>query len=107
MIKQSKRAAMNFEGSSPAIGVRKSEHIELALHDEVQFRRSTGLEQFELTHQALPELSLEQIDATTVFLGTTLSAPILVSGMTGGTERAGEINRRIAEAVADLGLGMG
>jgi isopentenyl-diphosphate delta-isomerase len=55
----------------------------------------------------MPELSLEQIDTATRFLVRTLAAPILVSGMTGGTERAGEINRRVAEAVAALGLGMG
>src|SRR5262245_38225901 len=98
---------MNREGSSRDIGIRKSEHIELALDDETQFRRRTGLEQFEFTHQALPELSLEHIDTSTEFLGVPLSAPIFVSGMTGGTPRAGEINRRIADAVADLGLGMG
>jgi isopentenyl-diphosphate delta-isomerase len=89
------------------IGVRKSQHIQLALEDESQFRRSTGLERFELVHQALPELSLNDIDASVQFLGKTLTAPLLVSGMTGGTPQSGEINRRIAEAVSEMGLGMG
>jgi isopentenyl-diphosphate delta-isomerase len=98
---------MNQEPSPQEIVQRKSEHIELALQGDVQFRRSTGLDRFDFVHQALPELSLEQIDTTMHFLGRPLTAPILVSGMTGGTPRAGEINRRVARAVAALGLGMG
>jgi isopentenyl-diphosphate delta-isomerase len=89
------------------IGRRKEQHIELALDDEVQFQRLTGLERFEFVHQALPELSLSELETATSFLGRSLVAPILVSGMTGGTERAAEINRRVAEAVRTLGLGMG
>src|SRR5262245_3877177 len=89
------------------IGVRKSQHIDLALEDDVQFSRSTGLERFDFTHQALPELALNEIDTAWQFLARLPAAPILVSGMTGGTPRAGEINRNIAEGVAELGLGMG
>jgi isopentenyl-diphosphate delta-isomerase len=95
------------EPDSQSIAARKSQHIDLALQDDVQFRRSTGLERFEFVHQALPELSLDEIDVSVQFLGKRLAAPIIVSSMTGGTERAGEINRRIAEAVQALGLGMG
>lgn len=98
---------MNLESSGPEIAARKSEHLDLVLGEQVEFHRSTGLERFEFVHEALPELSLDEIDTATSFLGKRLAAPLLVSGMTGGTQRAGEINRRIAEAVAQLGLGMG
>ncbi len=98
---------MNSESDSSDIAARKAQHIELVLNEEVEFTRSTGLERFEFSHEALPELSLEQIDTTTSFLGRHLSAPLLVSGMTGGTEQSAQINRRIAEVVGALGLGMG
>jgi isopentenyl-diphosphate delta-isomerase len=89
------------------IATRKAQHIELVLSEDVEFQRGTGLERFEFRHEALPELSLEEIDTTTILFGRRLAAPLLVSGMTGGTDEAGEVNRRIATAVAALGLGMG
>ena len=98
---------MNREDPPSSIAARKSQHLDLVLHEAVEFERSSGLERFEFVHEALPELSLESIDTTTTFLKKRLSAPLLVSSMTGGTERAGEINQRIAKAVAELGLGMG
>lgn len=98
---------MNRETPTGDIVARKAEHIELVLGGDVEFERSTGLGRFEFVHEALPELSLEELDTTTSLLGRRLSAPLIVSGMTGGTEHAAQINRRIAEAVAALGLGMG
>jgi isopentenyl-diphosphate delta-isomerase len=89
------------------IAERKSEHIALVLREAVEFERSTGLERFEFIHEALPELSLDELDTSTSFFGKRLAAPILVSGMTGGTHQAAEINRSIAASVASLGLGMG
>jgi len=89
------------------IAVRKAEHIDLVLNADVEFRRSTGLDGFEFVHEALPELALKEIDSTTELFGRALRAPVLVSGMTGGTPLAGQINERIARAVAAAGLGMG
>lgn len=98
---------MEQKQTDQEIRSRKTQHIDLALLDSVQFSRSTGLDRYEFRHEALPELSLEHIDCATTFLGRSLAAPIIVSGMTGGTARSGDINRRLAEAVAQLGLGMG
>ncbi|RLA64757.1 MAG: isopentenyl-diphosphate delta-isomerase [Epsilonproteobacteria bacterium] len=41
------------------------------------------------------------------FLGKKFKAPIWISSMTGGTSAAGEINKNLARAVAEFGLGMG
>jgi len=41
------------------------------------------------------------------FIGKTMLAPIWVSSMTGGTERAATINANLAQACAEFGLGMG
>jgi isopentenyl-diphosphate delta-isomerase len=94
-------------GDAPDIAARKAEHIDLVLNADVEFRRPTGLERFEFVHEALPELALDDVDSTTDLFGRSLRAPVLVSGMTGGTPQAGQINERIAIAVAAAGLGMG
>ncbi len=98
---------MNAEQPSADIATRKAEHIDLVLNEDVEFHRSAGFDRIEFVHEALPDLSLDELDLSTQFLGRPLAAPLVVSGMTGGTERAAEINRRIAAAVASLGLGMG
>ena len=91
---------------------RKTDHIRIALAEDVGFgRRTTGLEEFRFEHQALPELDLAEVDTATTFLGRRLSAPILISCMTGGAERGAQINRRLAigaqHARVALGLGSG
>jgi isopentenyl-diphosphate Delta-isomerase len=41
------------------------------------------------------------------FMGKTMNHPLWISSMTGGSEEAGKINRLLAEACAEFGLGMG
>jgi isopentenyl-diphosphate Delta-isomerase len=87
---------------------RKDDHIRISLEEDVGFDRlTTGLEQYAFVHQAVPEIDLAQVDTSTCFLGKRLRAPLLVSSMTGGTERAEAINHRLAEAAQERGLGMG
>lgn len=45
--------------------------------------------------------------AGTNFLGKVLQTPIWISSMTGGTEQAGRINRHLAQACNEFGMGMG
>jgi isopentenyl-diphosphate delta-isomerase len=86
---------------------RKLEHLDLCASRDVESARTTLLEEVLLFHNALPELSLGEIDLSTPFLGKRLQAPILMSGMTGGAARAGEINRALAAAAQKAGLAMG
>lgn len=86
---------------------RKSDHLRISLEENVDSSLTTGLERYRFVHQALPELDLAQVDTTTVLLGKTLRAPLLISSMTGGTERAREINRRLACAAQAHGIAMG
>jgi isopentenyl-diphosphate delta-isomerase len=58
-------------------------------------------------HEALPELDLERVDPSLSLFGKQLAAPILISSMTGGTEEAGEINQRLAEAAQEMKIAMG
>ncbi len=93
---------------NPSIQDRKAEHIRINLEENVQFPRlTTGLERYRFLHQALPELNLSEIDSTVTLFGKTLSAPIVISSMTGGTELALRINERLAEAAQANRVAMG
>ncbi|MCA2002166.1 MAG: type 2 isopentenyl-diphosphate Delta-isomerase [Chloroflexi bacterium] len=89
------------------IDQRKSDHIKINLERDVRSALTSGLERYRFIHEALPELNLNQVNPSLVLFGKKLSAPILVSSMTGGTEEAGEINRRLAEAAQEVGVAMG
>jgi isopentenyl-diphosphate delta-isomerase len=87
---------------------RKADHIRINLEEDVQFPRlTTGLERYQLIHQALPELDLDQVDAHTTLFGKQLSVPLLISSMTGGTEQARQFNLILAAAAQAHGMAMG
>jgi isopentenyl-diphosphate delta-isomerase len=87
----------------PDIRKRKEEHLEIVLSKDVAARgSSTGLEAIRFEHRALPELRLQDIDLSTTFLGRRLAAPLLISSMTGGPERARHINLALAHAAQAL-----
>jgi len=87
---------------------RKKEHLEICLDTEsVTSSSGTGLSRYRFVHNALPELDIDEIDLSTVFLGKRLKAPILISSMTGGFDLARKVNRNLAAAAQALGLAMG
>ena len=81
---------------------RKSDHIELAF----RARAEAGDLRFDYEplfaphpdNSALPSLQIGN---------RTMRAPLWVSSMTGGAEKAGTINKRLALACKEFGLGMG
>ena len=84
---------------------RKKDHIELAL------KSRTGTEQIDDRFYYEPLFSGTP-DVNTVFhpftfLGKAMRLPIWVSSMTGGTEMAGIINKNLARACGQFGMGMG
>lgn len=85
----------------------KAHHIDACLTDAVEYAKSAGFERYEFVNQALPELSLDQIDLSTSMCGKELRAPLMIAPMTGGVERAHELNRRLARAAQKFGLAMG
>jgi isopentenyl-diphosphate delta-isomerase len=90
------------------IGERKADHIEVCLKEHVQAKKvTTGFEEIHLVHRAIPEIEREKVDLSTTVFGHKFSAPIFIGAMTGGTTKATKINAAIAEAVEELGLGMG
>lgn len=86
---------------------RKSQHLDIVLAGEAQaMAGATGFDNIRFEHNALPELHLDEIRLDTQFLGKRINAPLLVSSMTGGPERASAINRNLAIACEQLGIAL-
>jgi len=92
---------------------RKRDHLKIASSKNVQFKKkTTGLEKFsfentELSYRALPEIDKNEINLKTEFLGKKFNAPLMVEAITGGVEEANKINKDIAKACEQVGIGMG
>lgn len=86
---------------------RKQDHIRINLIEDVRSGVTTGLERYRFIHEALPEINLDEVNLAQMLFGKKVSAPILISSMTGGTPKAGEINRILAEAAQATGVVMG
>jgi isopentenyl-diphosphate delta-isomerase len=87
--------------------LRKRDHISICLEKDVGSGRSNGFEKYDLVHNALPEASLEEIDLSTSFFGKGFRLPFFIEGMTGGSPGTEKINRNLAGAAHELGIGMG
>jgi len=85
---------------------RKADHIRICKSERV----APGYcywDDIRFVHNALPELNADDIDMSCTLFGKKLSAPIIVTAITGGFAGAKKINKNIAEACSELGLGMG
>lgn len=83
---------------------RKYEHLEVCLKKNVE-HGSPGFEDVHFIPNQLPEIS--EIDTSTKFLGHRFETPILIEPMTGGTKLSHKINRALAKAAQEFGIGMG
>lgn len=87
---------------------RKKEGINIPLNEQVQGKEtSTYLEDVYLLHNALPEIDFDEIVLSTTFLKREFSAPIIIDSMTGGTDEAFLINKRLGNIAEKYGFGMG
>ena len=89
------------------LSTRKDEHIDLAKDVEALAQIPNSLDRVRLTHQALPECDADHIDTRTRFLGKPLAAPLMISGMTGGSARGDAINKLLAETANTHKLAFG
>jgi isopentenyl-diphosphate delta-isomerase len=87
---------------------RKDAHLDICAIEEVEAEGNrTLLDCVHLVHDALPDLAYHQLDLSTAFLGKRLRAPLLITGMTGGSERASQVNRDLALAAERTGIAFG
>jgi isopentenyl-diphosphate delta-isomerase len=87
---------------------RKADHIRINVEEDVDFKGlTTGLEKLYFSHKALPELDFSTVDTSTQLFNKTLSTPLLISSMTGGTAEALSINRTLATAAQEVNIAMG
>jgi len=90
-----------------SIGKRKQRHIRVSLEKRVDSDIPTGFDDVTLVHRALPEIDLNDIDMSTKIFGRKLSAPLIISAMTGGTDEAKRINEILAIVAQKLRIGIG
>lgn len=83
---------------------RKKSHIELANRQQSY---DSDFDRINLQHCALPDFNFSDIELSCQFLQFTLSAPIMISSMTGGTDEANSINQHLAEAARETGIALG
>ncbi|MBT5387250.1 MAG: type 2 isopentenyl-diphosphate Delta-isomerase [Porticoccaceae bacterium] len=88
------------------ISSRKADHIELALQSEHQAQQGSGFDRLRFEHSALPQLSLDEIDISSSFLGKSIAAPFLIGAMTGGCDSGEMINQHLAEAAEACNIPM-
>lgn len=91
---------------STPTGSRKDHHLRICLEEEVGFAGvANGFERYRFDHDALPEVDLQAVRTDTRAFGKTLRAPLMIGAMTGGTAKAGEVNKILAEAAQRTGIG--
>lgn len=87
---------------------RKQEHLHIASNREVEQKvLTTGLEDYQFMHQALPEIDFSAVELSTSLFGKRLDAPLVISSMVGGIDEARQINRNLAQAAQAIGVAMG
>ncbi|ADI73250.1 isopentenyl-diphosphate delta-isomerase, type 2 [Methanohalobium evestigatum Z-7303] len=87
---------------------RKIEHLNFCAHSPVESRKKgSGFDDITLIHRALPEVNMDEIDLSTRFLGKDFSAPFMIASITGGHEDTIPVNRALAKAVEEMGVGIG
>lgn len=82
---------------------RKKDHIELAFKSQTPSDILDSRFHYEPMLSAHPKAGIAPVS----ILGKQLKVPMWVSSMTGGTRKAGIINRNLARACREFGMGMG
>jgi len=92
-------------GAQKSYSPIKDVHVHVCLNHDVESKASSGLEQKALL-AGFPRFSSHEIDTSTEFLGKRLELPLLISPLTGGGRQSERINRNLAIAASELGIGM-
>ena len=102
MVMKSQSASL-AKAESMEIRDRKSDHIHLASHSQTSVKEMDQRFYYEPMISAFPTDHKEQIQLA----GKIMKVPVWVSSMTGGHALSGLINRNLARACHEFGMGMG
>lgn len=84
--------------------IRKKEHIYHFLNGD--FDSDTLFGDIYLPHNALPEIDFAHINTKSQFLGKEVDFPLMINAMTGGFDRALEINGHLSDIAAAFNMPM-
>lgn len=99
----SKQSGQGYPGKTSS-AEDKGEHIRLCLENDMESGLSNGFGKYRLINQPLPEISFGSVDTACKFLGKDISAPFVISPLTGGSSLSRTINTNLAKAAQDLGV---
>ncbi|WP_156286603.1 type 2 isopentenyl-diphosphate Delta-isomerase [Oceanivirga salmonicida] len=71
--------------------MKKDQHMKYAL----ECKTNNSLNDIRLKYFSMPEISMDEIDISTSFCGIDFKYPIYINAMTGGSENADNINKRL------------
>lgn len=86
---------------------RKNDHIQICLNEKVNFIQSNGFEKYEFIHNAITEVDINKIELGVKFIDKEINYPFLISCMTGGTNKANDINKELAICAETLRIPVG
>ena len=90
------------------ISDRKMEHLMICKNYDVEFKnKTTGFEDIELIHKALPEINKGDIDISTEVFGKKLESPLFITAITGGHPESSKINKQLAIAADEKSVALG
>ncbi len=96
-----------LEDSIPLMKQRKQDHIRICQTQNVESDSREIFNSYEFEPEALPEMNMDVIDSTQLFLGQTFAMPMLITGMTGGVENGKKINEILAKCAEMFNIPMG
>ncbi len=94
------------DSSTPDIAARKGDHIRLCLDTGSQADQSV-FDNYRLPYSALPECSLYDVTTAYQLFGHSISMPLIIASMTGGSEHGRVINTNLAIAAEQCGVALG
>lgn len=94
--------------SSETTSARKWEHVRIIEDDPQADRQKYFFDRIHLTHRALPEISMADVNPSLQLLNRKLTFPLLISSMTGGDHDVlRRVNHNLALAAEATGVAMG
>lgn len=82
---------------------RKDDHIRLA---QLQKERTNRFDDIRLESTDLPDFSIEDVNLEATFLGNKIPFPIYINAMTGGSEKAFQINDFLSKLASKFNIPM-